>query len=392
MDFDNYINLNELFINYEGGFVRRGLFGEIIYILKDYFFSDNIKLYLGVKIDYIYLYIITFFCLLFYYQFYSLLKKEEINIKYWYIIFSPLSIPFILYNYQAIGRKEVLLFIIFLSFIFLLKKAKRKESPILFVIITTPLLILIHEGMFFFISIFFIIYLFESNSANKKLIFYSLFFLFVISLFFFILTIIYKGNDSHVEYICSSLSNYPIKNCMERSAIEMLSSAHTLKNEFSILWDRAINDKYISYYLLFSLVAFAPLLITLYKYNFDILIKRRTLSINSLFILLIIFINALPLFIFTHDWGRWLHIIYILSLITFFHLKSSNKIYLVKNKETFFYEGKIKKFFLIILLFLYSNINISYFGGYSYMLYTYSNIEKYLTFCLKITKTIPHIF
>jgi len=379
-------------INYEGGFVRRGLSGQIIKEASEFFFSDNKQLYFGLQINYVYFYFITFLCLLFYYQFYSFLKKELINIKHWFIIFSPLSIPFILYNYQTIGRKEILLFIIFLSFVFLLKRVEKKETSILFLIISIPLLLLIHEGMFFFISVFFIISLFEVNPSNKKLIYYSLSFLFFLILFFLFLTIIFKGNNSHVEDICTSLSNYPIKDCKKISAIEMLSNKHTLKNEFNVFWIRAFHDKYIPYYIFFSALAFFPLITTLYKYKFHVYLKNRTLNVNSLIIILIIFINAFPLFLFTHDWGRWLNVIYILSLITFFHLKSSNKVYLANNNEIFFYRGRIRKFLLSVLLILYATLNISYFGGYQYMLHTYSTIERYLEFCLKISKTFLHIF
>ncbi len=36
VSFDDYIHLNELFINYEGGFLRRGLLGQIaIYLFKN---------------------------------------------------------------------------------------------------------------------------------------------------------------------------------------------------------------------------------------------------------------------------------------------------------------------------------------------------------------------
>ncbi len=37
VSFDDYIYLNELFINYEGGFLRRGLLGQIaLYIFKNF--------------------------------------------------------------------------------------------------------------------------------------------------------------------------------------------------------------------------------------------------------------------------------------------------------------------------------------------------------------------
>ena len=113
-------------------------------------------------------------------------------------------------------------------------------------------------------------------------------------------------------------------------------------------------------------------------------------------IVLIYFINSLPLYIFTYDWGRWLHITYINLMITFFYLKRTNKIYSEKKDEFSFIlinYTPLKKFILVIILIFYSSIlSVSYFGGYPYWLNNYTMIDDQLKFNFKVIKTLPHLF
>jgi len=289
-----------------------------------------------------------------------------------------------------------LFFIILLSFIFLISSLKRKELSIFFLIFFFPLILLIHEGLFFFISIFVILYLFEINSQNKRFIFLSSLFFILVSLSAFLLTIFFKGDSAQVNLICSSLSNYPIKNCTELSAIGMLSDSHTIKNEFDELWVRAFRDKYLSYYTVFGLIGFFPLIKYSSKYYFDLNVLNKDYKLNFSTISLTLFINTWPLYLFTHDWGRWLNISYIFLMITFFYLKKIKKIH-IKSIEsvqpTIIGLNNGKKIVLTIILFFYSTIiSISYFGGYTYWLHNYTEIDDYIRFCLNFLKTLPHLF
>ena len=114
-------------INYEGGFIRRGLSGEIIGAISNYFFDQDKQFYFSVQIHLVYFYIVSFFCIFFYFLFYRLIKDESLNFQKLFIIFSPLSIPFIIYNIGATGRKEILYFITFLIFIYFIEILKKKN-------------------------------------------------------------------------------------------------------------------------------------------------------------------------------------------------------------------------------------------------------------------------
>ena len=388
-------SLQDWLINYEGGFVRRGFSGQFISFISNNFFSSDKHFYFGVQIHSIYFFFISFFYLLYYSLLYFFLKNEEINFQNLFIILSPLSLPFIIYNIGVIARKEILFFIILLSFILLINSLKKKELSIIFLIFLFPLTQLIHEGIFFFLSIFVILYLFEINNENKKFIlFYSLLFIFIALVTFFLI-FFFKGNSIQVNQICSSLSAYPIKNCTDLSAIGMLSDAHTIKNEFNEVLERALRDKYLFYYPIFGLIGFFPLIKYSNKYYFNLRILNKVYNLNFFIISVVLFINTLPLYLFTLDWGRWLNITYILLMITFFYLKNKKKIQM-KGSENFqsteINRSNGEKIILSIILLFYSTIlSISYFGGYTYWLYNYTRIDNYLGFCLNFIKTLPRL-
>ena len=383
-------------INYEGGFVRRGLSGEIISRISNFFVGENKQFYFDIQIHFTYFYILSILCLIFYVLLFNFLKKEKLNVHNLFIILSPLSISFIIYNYAAIGRKEILFFISFLVFLFLLSSFKKKELSILFIIFLLPFILLIHEGLIFFISSFLIICFFQIDLNNKKFILSAILLLVLFSFITFILTVIFKGNSSQVEDICMSLANYPINDCSGFSAIHMLSSTATLESEFNGLLTRVFRDKYLFYYPFFAFISFLPLIVSSSNYYFDINFGNKVYKFNFTIIGLIFFVNSLPLYIFTHDWGRWLHIKYILLMITFFYLKRVNKIY-PKNSRKFELitdsQDNLKKILLSIVLIFYSaGLSVSYFGGYPHWILNYTTMDDQFKFYFNVIKMIPNLF
>ena len=383
-------------INYEGGFVRRGLSGEIITIISNFFFYEEKQFYHGVQIHLVYFYIISIFCFFYYLFVYLFFKSEELNLAKLFIIFSPLSLPFLIYNPGAAGRKEILLFILFISFVYFIKYFKKKELVLLTTTILFVPLFLIHEGMIFFITSFLILYIFEIKPENKIIFIPIVLFAILLSITIFVLSVIFKGNSYQVEQICSSLLNYSIKDCSGMSAIGMLSNTHTLSSEFEVLWSRVFKDGYLFYYPIFAIISFFALIKYSSKYYFNVSIKDKVYSFNFTIITIIYFLNSLPLYIFTHDWGRWLNISYILLMITFFHLKNINKIHLkdsgvLKTNQSQYSIFK-KTLFFLVLIFYGVGLNVSYFGGYTNWIHNYLMIDDQIKFGSNVLKTFTYFF
>ena len=381
-------------INYDGGFVRRGLSGEIFSSLNNFFFTQDLQLYFNIPINLTYFYFLSLINIVFYALLLNFFKNIESNFKNFFIIFSPISLSFVIYNTGAIARKEIILFIGLLIFISILRSFYKKENSIIFLFFFFPLMILIHEGMIFFISIFIILFYLLIKDRFTKFILFKLFAFSSISIFFFIIVSIYKGETFQVISICQNFDY--IKNCNTFSAISMLSDEHTLTSTFTSLWVRIFKNKYLFYYPLISILAFYPLCKYSSNYYFEIPLKDNVIKVNFLIILLILFINTLPLYIFTYDWGRWLNITYILLMITFYFLKDcgvliqfkTHKHYLLLKNQNFF-----KKFMLAFILLFYSlGLNVSYFDGYNRWIQNYKMIDDKLKFKLRLIKTIPKLF
>ena len=93
----------EWLINYQGGFVRRGFLGEFVY---------QISLFFKLNLRFVFLILQIFLYLTYYYLIYRLLTNISYNYLIFVTIFSPLFILFPIAELEALGRKEVILFII----------------------------------------------------------------------------------------------------------------------------------------------------------------------------------------------------------------------------------------------------------------------------------------
>ena len=111
--FDNAIQLDswqygEWLINYNNGFVRRGLIGEIILLISS-LFNNNLQI--------TFVFFTSLIVLFYYYLNYQLLKKVELNFINYFIIFSPLFYFFFIVVSKVGIKKEIILYTFFLLYL-----------------------------------------------------------------------------------------------------------------------------------------------------------------------------------------------------------------------------------------------------------------------------------
>lgn len=182
--------ISEFLVNYQGGFVRRGLLGEILYQISLLFSLDSTTI----------LYIINFIsiaCFLgvvifFVYQF----LKKRYN---WWIL--PLG--FFLANGWII-RKDYLMVLMLVAIIYGYIHLKRIYPKLFFVILMEAVLILTHEAFFFFGTPFIILLFLRDKNLNLKREVRSLFSALLI--FLFLIVCYFKGNAETVSNISNSWS------------------------------------------------------------------------------------------------------------------------------------------------------------------------------------------
>lgn len=130
--YNNVWNLHEFYINYQGGFVRRGLWGELLFQLCS-FTGWNPQLIVGVFCLFCFLFVVIVFVHLF--------KKNNIS---WWIL--PLSI--FLANNQVV-RKDFFFIVSLLLILYIYRGSLSNWIKLLLINIISVFTLLSHEAFFF---------------------------------------------------------------------------------------------------------------------------------------------------------------------------------------------------------------------------------------------------
>ena len=106
----NDSTMSEWLINYQGGFTRRGLLGEIAFKLA-FLFESKIRFF-------VFLFQI-FFYLIFLILTFNFIKKIELNFLLRLALYSPIFLLFPIGEIESLVRKETVIFILFIIFLYL---------------------------------------------------------------------------------------------------------------------------------------------------------------------------------------------------------------------------------------------------------------------------------
>jgi len=136
--------ISEWLINYQGGFTRRGLIGEIVYQTSLLFSIMPRKIIFVFQIFFYALYL-----LLIYFYTKDLKKNYLLNLA----IFSPIFLLYPLAEVEVLARKELFLFLTFIIYMNICKKNNHNQKYY-FLSFLLPLICLIWEGVFFYITFF----------------------------------------------------------------------------------------------------------------------------------------------------------------------------------------------------------------------------------------------
>tara|TARA_B100000029_G_scaffold118033_1_gene111207 strand:- start:176 stop:1351 length:1176 start_codon:yes stop_codon:yes gene_type:complete len=331
-------------INYQGGFIRRGLIGELFY---------SIYKFTNIKLD-----LIIFTSVILFYLLFSLIliksSRYFVKSKLDYLLF--LSPGFFLYpvmNSEIIGRKDIILVLVVGIFVFF-KDIFRKNLNYIIVILSIIFLTLSHSGFLFYSQYLIVIYFFSQIKINKKIENWKFAVYMVLILGLGILVNLFSGNETQVIKICNSVSSFSQDNCTNSGQIGWLinnmSNYLYEKIEFGLF---TLINQFIIY-----LISFCFIFIFLFKKiensKFIISFKNiKNLKPIKLFIILILI--SLPIFILGRDWGRYIYLSYSCSIFLYIFLLKNNLIVLNRlNTPKFFKKKIIFLFFVFIYSFFWS--------------------------------------
>ena len=320
-------------INYEGGFVRRGLLGQIVFELSKLL---NIQIKFLILIFQISIYLIYFLL------FFLLLSKRETNFFWLLIIFSPISFLYPMAELEALGRKDIFVITSFLIFSII---NYRSFSSLLFsFIFIFTLSCLIHEITFFYIFHYlFVFYVKNKIFINQKLNIkhYLVSFL---SLGVLLYLNLYLHNFVVIEDIVNS---YNYENLTALSG----SFSHISPTIDSVFFKTFSNINIVT-------IARYGFLILISTIPFIYFIKIKSDYENKYFNFQNIFISnillSIPLYLLIFDWGRVIYINYNFFIIIIIFIFNSNLIntkYLQKKLEVISKPIKILFFIFICLSF-----------------------------------------
>ena len=326
----NDSTVSEWLINYEGGFTKRGLIGQIAIHISEF---SNISLRQSIlffqifSIGLYYLLLINFF------------KSVKFNKIILLSIFTPIFLLYPVAEIEVLGRKEIIIFSFYLIYL-TLQNFRQKNY---FRIFLLPILMLVWEPVVFFFIFWFIVdYIEDAFEKNHK------------SLFKYLLTYIpailigtYIALNPISEIAHKNMAIFLKENFNENCYMScaLLLSKSSIYDQFKLNFDIFSFGIFLRYFLII-LIGFGPLFILIKFSQFN--------KLNSKKFLFIIMLPIFVLFLMMSDWGRIVNIFYTFSIISFLYLYKK-KLVLINNRilENFFVKIFNKKYIYAIFFIIF---------------------------------------
>jgi len=338
-DVANDSTISEWLINYEGGFTKRGLIGQLAIYLSNFFI---IKLRDTIFILQILLVGIYFFLI------YHFLKNIFYNKIFIFAIFTPIFILYPVAEIEVLARKEIFIFIYLLTYTFI--PIEEKKYKFYYKFFLFPVAVSIWEPVIFFILFFFFLDLIENNIKKIN----KLFCFKIISYFPSILLALYIAlnpisEESHNLMRSSLMENFN-ENCY--MSCELLKTKSSIYQQFQGNFDKYSIEIFVRY-ILIIIIGFGPLFILLFNSKLKNKIFFLDKFNNLLFPYLILLSPVILLFAMGYDWGRWVNISYVISIISFIYIYKYNLVTLSEEFLDYKLLKNINKKIFIFIVVIY---------------------------------------
>jgi len=340
----NDSSLSDWLINYEGGFVRRGLIGELI---ANFSTILSLKLRDSILIFQLFFFSCYYFLIVVFCK--NLLKNRLIILA----IFSPIFVLYPVAEIEALGRKELIIFTIFLSYLFF--DIKNFKVQIIYKLILFPICILTWEPVIFFFSFIILIDLlvFQVKNFDKK--FFCILLSYFISIFLVIQIYLYPFTVENYNVMRNFLKIEFGEACYMSCGFVGQQTANSFSELYKMFLEK-FKFTHALRYLIIILVGFFPLylLSTYSKVNSKKKLLITSKFKNLFFPFLLAFLPSTVLYLIMYDWARVVHISYTFSLLTFLYLLKKNFIVLTNQKIQINYISTVSKRFFILIFIIFS--------------------------------------
>ncbi len=338
----NDSTISEWLINYSGGFTKRGIIGQISIYFANLFLID-----LRVSILIFQILIVgTYYILVFYF-----LRNLPLNRIFLLIIFTPIFLLYPVAEIEVLARKETFLFAIFILYLNIPINKKKLQNG--FKLVFFPISVLIWEPIVFLFLILIALDIIQNKieTFNTKLIKKLLVYLptIIIALFIALNPISFEEHEKMATYLNSQFNETCYMSCAR------LITTSTILQNFQHNVSRYSFEVFLRYFLIIS-IGFGPLFIMLFNSslkNKNLLFFKRFK--NLFYPFLIILSPTILLFAMGGDWGRWVNILYVFSVLTYLSLYKNNLIITDEKqlKNNFLNKLKTKTFVVLFILFCF---------------------------------------
>jgi len=326
--------MSEWVINYGGGFVRRGLIGELIFQISS---ISNLNL----RDFFIIFQILSYF---FYYALiYWLLKDLKKNFLISLAIFSPVFYSFGLYELEALGRKEILMYVFFSYNFYLFYKYKNINLNYLYSYISLPILILSHEAVIFYFLFYLFFFFVVDKKKNWRFFLLSGILIFIVIFLSLALFINPHSNFDNLK-MCKRLLEISNEYCgLGASFTTADISRHINEVDWKLI-------DIVNYILIF-IFGFTAIFFLIYKSELvsNIIYIKKSIFISIIFCSL----PPMLLFLIAVDSGRWTSMLFHMIAITYFGLIKLELIKVDKNFRFKFFDFEQSKRKLIPYMVLF---------------------------------------
>lgn len=284
-------------INYAAGFVRRGLLGELILRLSD---ATNFKPNILVILTQVSLWIAFIFL------FFIRLRNKQISFYFLLIIFSPAFILFYGFDGAAVGRKEIILMVLYGAWLCVIDKSSAPTLPQTLLFSTLIFFATLMHELFFFYSLYFMfaVWVNPSNHDQK----WPVVFFIPLASFAAMLLIFFSGGSLLEPEICQRLASYDPE---PQICLGILNSPELGLSESVLLFVSTLIPLKTLAFAFSVLLPIVP--VALFMYGTD---SPRRAPKQVILLCALLYVCSLPLFVIASDWGRFIHIHVVLLALT----------------------------------------------------------------------------
>ena len=337
----NDSTISEWLINYEGGFTRRGVTGQIV-ILFTRLFDTELRWTIFL--------FQSFSCTIYFLLLWHLFKNLKTNRIITLAIFTPIFILYPIAEIEVLARKEILVFILLLIYLLIPSQNLLKNF---FLAVFSFLSILVWEPTIFFIPIVFLYLIIENKIEKFDLKLIKIISLITPGIFLSFYIIFNPLSDNQWDVMASVLKNEFGETCY--MSCKLLKSKSSIIQQFQGNLGKYSLEVFLRYFLII-MIGFYPLLVLIKNSSVN---NKKLIFFRNFDNLLLPFCIAtspvILLFAMGYDWGRWVNISYVILVIIILNLIKSQKIILnLKSLEkNLIYKIKGKFFIIFFIIFCF---------------------------------------